>query len=215
MLSSSLQINKCDSTHDALDLWLTTNSVTAAAEHLDSKYDEWLIVLLHWRTAVQLSGTPITVGSREGPSVPMLRQAANAWVQLQGATRDVAIPNLQTAQMPTNETPGARFLIELTISQPSSKPPDPNVFEVHHRRYDGLAQENTKQRQRDEVTNTWTERFVSNPTTSTIIRIWNGLLLFLILEQSTLFLSDLLRAYYGTYPFWLQPLHSATIAAMV
>ncbi len=54
------------------------------------------MMLLRWRKAVQLSGTPISVGSRDGPSVAMSSQSPNAWVPLQHPARDVEIPNLQT-----------------------------------------------------------------------------------------------------------------------
>ncbi len=70
------------------------------------------------------------VGIREGPSVPMSRQVAHAWVLLQDLARDAAIPNLQTTQVPANETPCARFLIEVPISQPGSKPRHPHVYKV-------------------------------------------------------------------------------------
>ncbi len=40
-------------------------------------------------SVVALSGTPISMASEEGPSAPMARQAADAWVPLKEPTRDV------------------------------------------------------------------------------------------------------------------------------
>ncbi len=53
-----------------------------------------------------LSGTPISVTSGEGPSVPKTCQAADAWVPLQEPERDVAAPILLTS---ARDTPVPRF----------------------------------------------------------------------------------------------------------
>ncbi len=102
------------------------------------------MMLLRWRSDVHLLRTPVLVRSSEGLSVPISSQAANAWAPLQDPARDVAIPNLQTGQVPANEPPSARFLIEVPVPQPSLKPSEPNVYEALPRRYGRLSQMKTK-----------------------------------------------------------------------
>ncbi len=46
-------------------------------------------------SVVALSGTPISMTSGEGPSMPMTWQTAGAWVPLQEPARDITVPILQ------------------------------------------------------------------------------------------------------------------------